>query len=376
MKGRTILGAAVVAALFAAPNAETGQIVENPARPTSPDAGRVVKIAEEWRITDEGAAFFLDRPHSIQPAGDGSIFLVDRDQILRFSAEGKFLKNILRLGQGPGEVTPQRGGARPYLLVQGYDLYISDTASKRCWRTDLDGRLGEEFSVPRSDRPGLIGVIKEGLLFWKLFFPPRRDPVDGRELISKGEFIDLPQTLTVAAWERGKEKDIFTVTNRTFVSPRMTYPAHMTAALSPDGRRFYFVLGLEYLVQEVDLASGTVVRKFKRACQRVPPPPRKPLEGRAAQVNEEDRRKGWLPPDPEFLADVPGLRVVGDLLWVSTSTRDEVKGTLIDVFDREGRYVDCFWTGKSWGPVYDGFVFCSEKGPDAAVSVVKYKIVK
>jgi hypothetical protein len=34
---------------------------------------------------------------------------------------------------------------------------------------------------------------------------------------------------------------------------------------------------------------------------------------------------------------------VGDRLWVFTSTSDQAKGTLVDVFDLEGRYLDNFF---------------------------------
>ena len=56
MTKRTSLRAVFLAALLAVPVVASGQIIENPARPTSPDADRVVKLAEVWRITDEDAA--------------------------------------------------------------------------------------------------------------------------------------------------------------------------------------------------------------------------------------------------------------------------------------------------------------------------------
>lgn len=370
-----LVSAGIFLALLSAASGQA-PIVENPARPSSPDAGRIVKLEEVWRISDEGKEFFFDRPGAYQIGADGSLFVIDRDQILKFSPDGKFLKNILRLGQGPGEVTPQRGGTMPQVFVRGSGLYIRDRGAGRCWRTDLDGVFQEDLSVPKSSLIIDVGVVDDGLLYWTMEFPQRRPPVDAGVLNESGKFVDLPETLTLATWEPGKHKELFSITNKTFISPRMTVPDRMMSALGAARKRLYFVLGPEYLIQELDLASGTVIRKFRRPYQRVPAPARKPLEGPAAQQIEEDRRKGWFPPDPEFLMDIWGLRAVGDRLWVSTSTRDPEKGTLIDVFDRDGRYVDCFWTGKSWGPVYDGFVYCSEKGPDDTVSVVKYRIVK
>ncbi len=371
MMERTILRAAVIAALFTAPNAGFGQIVENPDKPAAKDAGRVLKFEEVWRITDEGGQFFFKRPGNIQVAADGSVFLVDSDQILKFSPEGKFLKNLLRLGQGPGEVTPRGGGALAQILVQGSDLYILDRGAGRCWRTDLDGAFQEDLSVPKSSFKDFVGVVNEGLLFWAMEFPSREERTEVK-------FADLPRTLTLSTREPGKSKALFSITNMTFISPRIVAPDRLLSVLSADRKRLYFVQGGEYLVQELDLVSGTVVRKFGRPYQRVPSPARKPYEGPAAPQLEEDRRLGYLPPDPPFQLNISGLRIVGDLLWVSTSTYDESRGQLIDVFDRDGKYVDCFYTGRnlSINAVHEGAVFRAELGADDLISVVKYKIVK
>jgi hypothetical protein len=367
---RTASIAILLTVLFAVPAAKAGQIVENPDKPAAKDAGRVLKLEEVWRITDESGQFFFKHPTYIQIAADGSIFLSDNDQILKFSPGGKFLKNLLRLGQGPGEVRPQRGGAIVQILVRGSDLYILDRGVRRCWRTDLDGVFQEEFAVPKSFTI-FVGVVNEGLLFWTMKFPSREERVEGK-------FVDLPVMLTLSTWEPGKHKDIFTMTNKTFASPRVIQTDPLTTALSPDQKSIYFVLGWEYLIQELDLASGTIVRRFRRSYQRVPAPARKPAEGPAAQRLEEDRRKGYFRPDQPFQEDISGLRAVGDLLLVTTSTKDETKGRLIDVFDKDGKYVDCFFTGNDqWiAAVHEDAIFRVERGADDLVSIVKLKIVK
>jgi len=67
-----------------------GQIMENPVKPTSKNAGRVLGLSEVWRITDEGDDFYFRSPHNLQIAADGSIFIAEREEFLRFTSEGKF----------------------------------------------------------------------------------------------------------------------------------------------------------------------------------------------------------------------------------------------------------------------------------------------
>jgi len=80
----------------------------------------------------------------------------------------------------------------------------------------------------------------------------------------------------------------------------------------------------------------------------------------------------------EFESDIDDICPAGDRLWVITSTNDKAKGRLIDVFDKEGRFVDSFHLGAGKGlmAVREGFVFCMEKAEDETITIVKYRIVR
>jgi hypothetical protein len=78
-----------------------GQVIENPAKPSAKDAGRVLQLTEVWRISDESGEFYFKYPRELKIADDGTIFLADAEQFLKFSADGKFLGNLYRKGQGP-----------------------------------------------------------------------------------------------------------------------------------------------------------------------------------------------------------------------------------------------------------------------------------
>ena len=118
--GRTAAGLAIMAVLGLGSLIGAQNIIENPAKPLAKDGGRVLKLTEVWRITDDAGEFFFKYPQDLRIADDGSIFLREVGQFLRFSADGKFLKDIFRKGQGPGEMSDS---AFQYYL-HGQDLSL------------------------------------------------------------------------------------------------------------------------------------------------------------------------------------------------------------------------------------------------------------
>jgi hypothetical protein len=77
--------------------------------------------------------------------------------------------------------------------------------------------------------------------------------------------------------------------------------------------------------------------------------------------------------------------VVGDKILVMTSTIDKTKGILVDVFDKEGEYIDNFFLPVNHIKLKDlsrypitisgDFLLIKEIGEDDFLSVVKYKIM-
>ena len=98
------------------------EIIQNPEKPLSSNAGRILEVEKMFRITDESGEFFFTRPSSLQIADDGSIFLTDENQFLEFTSDGKYLRNIFKKGQGPGEIQ----GPFFYYHLQDENIFIYD----------------------------------------------------------------------------------------------------------------------------------------------------------------------------------------------------------------------------------------------------------
>ncbi|MGB2763397.1 MAG: hypothetical protein WBC20_03200, partial [Candidatus Aminicenantaceae bacterium] len=63
------------------------EIIKNPEKPSSKKAGRILKLEEVFRITDESGDFYFRYPGDLKVAPDGTIFIADEDQFLKFSSD-------------------------------------------------------------------------------------------------------------------------------------------------------------------------------------------------------------------------------------------------------------------------------------------------
>jgi hypothetical protein len=351
--GRTLIGILMI--LIAIPSASASQIIENPSKPVAKDAGRVLKLIEVWRITDEGDKFFFRSPHNLQVAADGSVFIAEREEFLRFSTEGKLLKNIYKKGQGPGEIDDSF-----MYYVRGSDVYIQDVNSRRLWRADFDGVFQEQVVIKNTDSGVFIGVAPDGYIFLRMVWPPRSEWT--------GKLMEILHFVDILAKDGSERNGIATFKTKAFLRPQAaTNWDSSIAVMSPDGKSIFAFFGRDYLVEVVDLVGGMNIKRFRRIYPKVP---------HVERSWETDFRKKYGFPKIEYETDIRGLYPVDGRVWVETSTEEKTKGRLIDVFDRDGRFIDSFYlgAGRALMAVREGFIFCQEKNEDETIRIVKYAV--
>lgn len=334
-----------------------GQIVENPAKPTAKNAGRVLNLTEVWKITDKGGEFYFQSPRRLQIAFDGTIFVADEKEFLKFSADGKFLKNIFRGGQAPGEI-----GGTFFHSIQGRDVFIQDLNSWRFWRADFEGVFQEQIDLKKRDPGYLIGVVPDGFVFQRVIWPPRSEWT--------GRLVDVPYVVDLYPKDGSEIREVAKFNTKAFLSggSATSWDSRINV-IGPDRKLLYAYFGRDYLIEIVDLAAGAIIKRFRRTYPKVPHDERR---------WEADFRKKNGSPKIEYETDILGLYPVGGDIWVATSTADKDKGRLIDIFDRNGRFVDSFYlgAGRSLMAVGEGFVLCEETNEDETITIVKYRINK
>ena len=143
----------------------------------------------------------------------------------------------------------------------------------------------------------------------------------------------------------------------------------------------YIVHTEEYQIKNINLADKNIRRLIKRKYNRVEYIPSEEYLKRIAQNPNALR-----PPMRKFVQDIRYMNVVGENLWVLTSTKDPEGRSLIDIYDMSGNYIDNFFLSfpKTLAPhrfsmsnivISGGYVFSVDQGTDDFYSIAKYKIV-
>ena len=63
-------------------------IIENPEKPSSKNAGRVIQLEEVMRIKDDGEKIIFKNPQHLSLTEDESIFFIDGSYLYKFSKKG------------------------------------------------------------------------------------------------------------------------------------------------------------------------------------------------------------------------------------------------------------------------------------------------
>jgi len=201
------------------------------------------------------------------------------------------------------------------------------------------------------------------------------------------DFVDNPRTIIAASEPDGTIRPLATFVTRAWV---VTSPGggggmfDITNLIAvPFQERFLALIHTEdYLIKIYDPEADTIIKEFRRPYEKIKGAPLSDAEKRGGVIING---KHYTRPERKFENDVKNLLVRDGEIWAVTSTRDKAKGLLIDVFDGQGVYRDCFWlklpepalaSAQSPGQcILDGeFLWVVERAEDETFSIKKYRI--
>lgn len=330
------------------------EIIQNPRKPLSSDAGRILEVEEAFRITDESGEFFFKWASRLQVAEDGSIFLTDESQFLKFTPDGKYLKNIFIKGQGPGEIQ----SSFYFYHLQDENIFVYDPMNRKIIFMDQEGKLIDEFKL-KERYVQFIGLWEDNFILTKYFYPDFEEPT--------GKVFEIPGKIFFISKEGDIMNECSGIPWKMFIAPNIGVRIPILAAIiSEDGKACFISDPDEYLVSVLDLEKLEFVRKFKRDYPRVKRPKRKTPSRSSIKI-----------PEIKYENDIVYLYNFKGNLWVETSTNDDKKGTLYDVFNREGQYIDSFWldVGELIN-THGDYLFVRERDEDGNISIVKYRVLE
>ena len=344
-------------------------IIENLVKPDNPRAGRVVTLKEEMRIEDTGKDFYIKNVFGLSISPDGSILVNNSgDQALQFSAQGRFLRNLMKKGQGPGELD------RVFDLWISIDRIIIHGMPPKIIEFDTNGKFRKEINI-QSLSTSLLNIIDMDPPTILLRRMKRPDPSGG------SGWKDIIQELVSFNEEDGTAQIIGAFPIPSFIQVSDSGGVGVTTydnfLVTPLGKTALFIShSPEYLIKLFDRSSATITRQFKRPYSRVD----------RVKSGGISSSAGTGPTPPKYRSDIQALHVDSNKLWVQTSTIDAKKGVLVDVFDFAGRYVDYFylkWSEKEIDPkrvgqkftFAGGFVYFADKTADDLVVIKKCRLV-
>jgi len=374
------VGLAAFLLATAAVSAGTGQSAATD-RPKNPAAGRIRTLTPVLTITDENRSdFYFKSPSQPQFGPDGSIYLLDEKQVLQFDSQGRFIRNYFRPGQGPGEV-----GFVPGYAPTEAGLVIYSSSPGKIIRFDEKGTyVGESPTSALGTSLLFVHADKQRAIVIKLISHDRKtfDEMKGMEatLESQNPILMIPA-------QNDPERQISSFTTRNYI----VKSKEGGGGLVPLGKFLVAAWGTdllayadaeEYAVKIINLASGSPVRTLHRNYPRVKRPPEEQAGIKSGMMIGNEP---VVAPAGKYAPDIVNLLARGDELWVVTSTRIEGKGVLVDVFDRNGIYTDCFYLPLPVWPekhltrpdpiaLQGDFLLCLEKTEEGTYVLRKYKI--
>lgn len=345
--------------------------IKTPGKPKGKDPGRTMMLEEAMVIKDTGKNFYFKYPRNLKVAPDGSLFIQDREQFIQFGPDGKFVRNLFKMGQGPGEM--QSAGN---YFFDGEHIVVHEHRSDKILCFDFDGKFITDFRIQGETGLSWFLFSLEGTYYFLS---------SDRPVVKTTSVVDIHQKLVEITQEGRETKELTEFPTVGFIAVgkqggRVFYDISSVIAV-PYREKFLFVSHTqEYSIKLYDAEKGRVLKTFKRDYRRVKTPPDAERTGGAMLDG-----KPISPPPQKFLNDIRNLVVSSDLLWVVTSTTDEEKGTLIDVFDSEGKYRDNFYLkfpenmvhgygGNTVMAVSEDSLFTIEQDEEGSFVIKKHRI--
>jgi len=339
------------------------QVIENPEKPSTRNAGRTIQLQEVLRIKDEGKGFYFKMPWILDVAADGSIFVQDGLALYAFAPDGRFKKNLVKTGQGPGEISTELTD----LLVKDNEVLMFSAPSNKLVKTNFEGKLIKEIRFDKKIFYNLLAFHGEKyfMLDLKRGDFVRTDGIKDHDynlfLVNEdGTFNPAPCSFTTQFYLQVREKG-------------GSYSDITRLYMSKESKKFMYIAHTqEYQIKQLDLEKAQITKIFHRSYSRV----------QGQKKDPRDLRKM-----PAFDNDVYRLLVYKDQIWALTSTYDPKKGVLVDVFNADGKYMDNFWlpllnirTGDAsfqrYFPIViqGDYLYAIEHNADWDFSIAKYKI--
>lgn len=349
--------------IFGLVSAHAQQIIDNPKTPLNKKPGRILTLKEVMRIDGEGENYYYNGANELQIDKSGNIYLRDvwhssqRMHLPKFSPDGKFLIDLYKQGEGPGEIQLDYNFA-----ISESKVFIYDNSKRKIILMDDDGKFVKEYKTKPGSSKTLIGSFKDWLVFVRKVRPSER---------KKSRLYDIKRIIVFISKDGEIEKDFYTFLHKEFIissaqgGGMMFWDPFISVI---EDNKLYVCSSREYLIAILDLKTGKITTRFKR---------KYPSVRHELRDSEKKFISKYNAPKKKFEPDIKDLLCDRGYLWIKTSIENKEKGSLFDLYDSKGRFLDSFFINiKGRILKIDGnFLYTSEYDEDYLPYLVKYRIV-
>jgi hypothetical protein len=340
------------------------QIIKNSEEALNQKAGRVLKLKEEMRMDGVGEGYYFNGVNKLQIDDDRNLYLRDswhsqqRSHLLKFSPEGKFIMDLYKQGEGPGEIQSNYDFA-----LGGSKVFLFGYMKRKVVVLNSNGEFIEEFKVESVSVGDFIGVYKEWLVFLREDWPVER---------KTSKLYEVNDTIVFISMDGSEKKEGLTYSYQRFLISFAQGGGMMSwdpVILALKDNKLFVYRSMEYIIEVFDLNSGEITHKITREYPRVKYELRK---------WEKDFIKKHDAPKRKYENDIKELFTNQDQLWVRTSFSDEENGSLFDVFNAKGEFIDSFFINIKGRVVkIEGeYLYASESDAEDLPLLIKYRIME
>lgn len=296
---------------------------------------------------DQNGSFIFKHPHNITTVDDGSFFLIDAGNVLKFNPDCSFSKTIVRRGQGPTEATHLN-----QLYRMADTLVVNTGFMAKLMAFDFDGSLKWEHTQKNSIKIliddmassestyQIIGHNQMGNLIVMTSLSNRKKKSD--ENLIQCNILSLSQ-------ENQWQKKLMALSVDAYVvKTPLGYYSIPSYNVLTDFRpgNIFFVNSLRYEIKVYDIKKNEITETWSRPYNPVRIPvvdKEKYTYGGIFMVNYKGKAQQYKAPGRDSFRDIQRMFTVNGQLWVITSTVISGKGVLVDVFNNNGSLIDHFF---------------------------------
>jgi hypothetical protein len=339
-------------------------ITENPERPLNRKAGRILKLEQVMRIESEGEGYYLSSPSKLEFDHEGNLYVRDvthsnaPPNFFKFSPSGRFLKKLLRQGEGPGEIQSMF-----HYAISDNEIHAMDMMRPKIVMMDLNGEFIREYKLEGDTFNSCLGLWDGKLALLKMVPPYER---------KTSRLYDDEMKIVLVSDDGKTREEVHSFQRKSFYISLAQGGGWkdwdpFISVLGENGR-LYVCHTQEYMIEVLDLKTRGIVQRFRRKFPRV---------RYNVRPWESEFAKKFGAPIKKYDNDIRDLMLNGRTLWVKTSAVIDGKGTLYDIYDPDGKYADSFYVDLPGSVlrIAGEFLFTVETDAESLPYIAKYKIL-